>query len=241
MPVQSIIDNYTTQFSEMVHVAAQQNQSRLRASVQNKMLTGDDYAYDGIGRIVPRELESRVNPATFDDIEHNRRQLTRRDFAINLPIDEKDDLAVLLDPEREYAQACVRAMNQQIDKVIVDALFADIQTGRRFDTTETFAQDGGVTVDATAGLTYEKLLEIKENFIDANVGIDMNEGIVMGITGKEHTSLMQETELTSGDFTRQFAIERGQMINAVGMDIVLFAGSESSPVLDVTGSTRDCF
>jgi len=116
--------------------------------------------------------------------------------------------------------------------------FADVLTGRDFGTTVTYANDGGLTVDATAGLTYEKLLEIKQNFMDNDVGVDQGERIVIGHTGAEHTRLMRENEITSGDFSRNFVVEKGTILQAVGMDLVSFAANAASPIIPVASSQR---
>jgi hypothetical protein len=129
-------------------------------------------------------------------------------------------------------------MMRQYDKVAYDAAFADVLTGRDFETTVTATNDGVDTVNATAGFTYEKLLEIRQNFYDNDVGLDDNERIFLTITGKEHTALMGEQELISGDFTRDFVVEKGRITRAVGMELIPFAGGIASPILGVSGGVR---
>jgi hypothetical protein len=152
-----------------------------------------------------------------------------------------DVKGVLINPDSEYATACIRAMERVFDRVGVDALFANVETGRDFETSVSYATDGGFTVDATAGLTYEKLLEIQQNWIDADVGNDVPEQKVLGISGDEHTALMKETELISGDFSRQFVVDKGEIVSAAGLQIIKFAGNARVPVLSVSGGTRDNF
>lgn len=241
MPNQSIDNALIIQFSDLIHVRAQQIRARTRPFVQIKQMTGDIYAYDGLGIIEAQEIFGRIQKTEFSDIEHNRRKIARRRFTVTLPIDDMDVRGVLLNPEGEYAAACVRAMERVFDRVVVESMFADVSTGRDMDTTVTFANDGGLTVDATSGLTYDILLEIKQNFIDADVGNDIPEQIVMGVTGDEHTSLMKETELTSGDFSRQFVVDQGEIVKAAGISIIKFAANANNPILNVTAGVRDCF
>lgn len=238
--VASIDTALVTQFSDMVHAEAQQLQSRLKPYLMVKQMTGDVFAYDGLGRIDAREVSGRNAPASFDDITHTRRKIARKRYVINLPIDASDVRGALLDPQSEYAKHVAAGMMRQYDKVANDAAFASVLTGRDFGTTVTASTDGVLTVDATAGLTYEKMLEIKQNFINNDVGIDANERIFFAMTGKEHTALMSEVELVSGDYTRQFAVEKGNITNALGMDLVLFAASAPVPILDVAGGVRSC-
>lgn len=200
-------------------------------------MQGDDFAYDRLGDVDMREVVGRNAPATFDDIEHSRRKIARRRFVINLPIDASDVRGALQSPGQEYQKAVVKGAMRQMDRIIAGAAFSDVATGRNFENTVTFANDGGLTVDATAGLTYEKLLEIQENFIDTNVDGEL----FLTLTGKENTSLMKEEELTSGDYVRERSVDKGRMVMAAGLDLIHFAANETIPILDVTGGVRSCF
>lgn len=228
-----------TQFSANVHVQAQQHKSRLRDQVILKPMSGDLFAYDGLEAVEAREVNARHADATFDDIIHNRRKIARRRFIVNLPVDDSDVRGVMQDVTGEYAAACVRAMARRFDRVVVEAAFADVLTGRDFDTTVTFGSDGGNTVTATSGFTYEKLLEIKKFWTNNEVGVDLSEEFMMLITGTEEESLMLETELTSGDFTRSKPVDEGQMARAVGMKLIVYGADVAIPMLAVSGGVRD--
>lgn len=238
MAVQSIDNALITEFSDMVHHQAQQMQSRLKPYAKVQQMSGDLWAYDGLGRVEAREVLGRNAPATFDDITHNRRRIARRRFVINLPIDASDVRGALLNPESEYAKAVAAGMLRQYDRVMYQAAFADVLTGRDFGTTVTATNDGVVVVDATAGLTYEKLLEVRQNFYDRDVGTDDSEQIYLTIGGREHTNLLGEIELTSGDFGRQMPVDKGRIASALGMDLVLFASSVASPIIPASGGER---
>lgn len=236
--VDSIDKALTIEFSDMVHQEAQQMTSRLKPYAVIKQLSGDVFAYDGLGRVDAREVTGRNVAATFDDITHNRRKIGRKRYVVNLPIDASDVRGALMNPESEYAKAIAGAALRQYDRTLVDAAFAAVLTGRDFETSVTAANDGVVTVDATAGLTYEKLLEIQQNFIDADVGTEQNERLFFTITGDEHTSLMGEVELISGDYNRDFVVERGKIQQAVGLDLIHFADSVANPIIATSGGQR---
>jgi hypothetical protein len=57
-------------------------------------------------------------------------------------------------------------------------------------------------------------------------------------TGEEHTDLMGETELTSGDFVRSFSVEKGRMTMAAGFELKAFAANDLSPIIPVVSSQR---
>ena len=241
MPGESIDNALVIQFSDNVHVAAQQLRARLRSATRLIQMSGETFAYDGLGAIEATEVIGRFQPVVFSDADHTRRKIARRRFVLTLPIDAADVRSILINPQSDYAMACVRAMERVYDRVVVEALFASVLTGRDMGPSVTFANDGGQTVTATAGLTYEKLLEIRQNFMDKEVGNDVPEPFVFGISGDEMTALMKEIELVSGDFTRQFAIEGGDLVKAAGLELIVFGGGVTNPILSVLSGVRDCF
>lgn len=241
MPVDSIVARYKRQFSDQVHVAAQQMQSRLRPFAPIKPMDANDFAYDGLGAVEAHEVTGRNSPTVFSDITHNRRKLKARRFAVALPIDPKDSLEVVVDPTKDYAGAVARALNRKYDRVVYDAMFADVLTGQEFATTVSFATDGGLTIDMTSGVTYEKLREAARKFTNNEVGNEMEENFIMGITGDEEEDLFGESELTSGDFSRQYAVDKGRMVFASGFQIIKYGASVANPILGVTSGTRNCF
>jgi hypothetical protein len=52
---------------------------------------------------------------------------------------------------------------------------------------------------------------------------------------------MKETELISGDYSRQFVVDGGEIQRACGLNLVKFAGAISSPILNVAAGVRSCF
>lgn len=236
--VDSIDQSLIIEFSDLVHKVAQQKTSRLKPYAQIKQMSGDVFAYDGLGRVEAREVSGRNVAATFDDIQHNRRKIIRKRYVVNLPVDASDVRGALLNPESNYADAIANAAVRQYDRTIYDAAFASVLTGRDFETTVTAATDGVTTVDATGGLTYEKLLEIGENFMNEDVGVESDESIYLTITGAEHTALMKEVELTSSDYNRQYNVEKGKMTEAAGIKLIPFAASVPSPIIPVAGGER---
>lgn len=229
-----------TQFSDMVHIKAQQMKSRLRPYLTVKKMVGDNWAYDGLGIVEAQEVSGRINKTEFNSVDHLRRKVRRRRFVVTLPLDSSDVRAVLTNPQNDYAGACTRAIERVFDRVGIDAAFADIQYGRDFSSTNTFAQDGGLTIDATAGLVYEKMTEIKRKFVNNEVGNDMPEQFLFLISGDEEESLMKETQLTNSLYTRQVVVDKGEMTKALGFDIIKYGASVNNPLLSVASGVRSC-
>lgn len=220
------------EFSERVHVEAQQMLSRIKEKAEIRYFKGKDMAYDGLGTIEAVEANSRFAELDFADLEHKRRQILPKRYQCTLAIEGRDQMEALFNIQNAYEKHVAAAMVRQFDRVGIEALTADINTGENFQTAVTAAADGVVTVDATAGMTYDKLLEIDENFINQDLGIDMeNFRKCLAISGKEHTDLMKEIELVSGDYSRDFAVEKGRIQRAAGFDLIKYAAGAATPVL----------
>lgn len=231
---QALID----EFSAAVHVEAQQIQARMRKYTMQGAKSGDRWTYDGIGEVDAVEVIGRNAPVVFSDVEHKRRLIRRRRFMVALPIDAKDVRGMLMNPESNYAKVVRMAMERVYDRIVFEAAFADVLTGREYDQTLTFAQDGGLTVDATGGVTYDKLLEVNKNFVDNEVGNDMPVDKYLTLTGDEEEALMGEVELVSGDYSRQMAVDKGELQRGAGIDFVKYGANARNPMFPVSGAQR---
>lgn len=229
-----------TQFSDSVHIKAQQMKSRLRPYFGVRKMSGDVWAYDGLGIVEASEQNARIAPVVFNSVDHLRRKITRRRFVVTLPLDSSDVRAVLTNPQNDYSGACTRAIERVYDRVGIQAALASVYTGRDFSTTVTASTDGVLTIDATAGFTYEKLVEIRRKFVNNEVGNDMPEKFLLLVTGDEESAFLQETTLINTLFTSQYVVDKGEVAKAAGFDVIKFGASVTNPLLNVSSGTRNC-
>lgn len=242
MVMESVDNHLVRRFSDTMHVLHQQSKARLRPYVMERPFgKGETWAYDGIGTVTSKEKTGRNVPSTPDDIDHWRRKIAKREFVITLHIDESDLESRLSDPEGIYAQECLKEMERRYDRVCVEAMHATVYTGKEFETSVSFATDGGRTVDATAGNTITKLIEINKNFMDDEVGNDMPVKKCMSYTGDEYEDFLDIAELTSGDFSRQFALDKGEIVRVVGIDLIPYGAAVNDPIIPVSGGVRTNF
>lgn len=230
-----------TQFSNLLHTKAQQMQTRLMGRCQVIPITGENFAYDGVGMLEAKTNNSRNPLIDPQNPDYDRRKLTTDRVLVELIVDNRDVRRMFEDPSSKLVNECMYAIMRKADKIGITALHAPVYTGKDFSTTVTFASDGGQTVDATAGLTYAKLLEVKDNFKEKEVGLDMPEDLLFGCTEQEETAMLQLSQLTSRDFTAEYTVDKGKVARALGMDIILFGSGVDNPQLPVSSGTRDCF
>lgn len=240
----SISTATVTQFSDMVHVNAEQLKMRLQDVVVRKQVKGKDYAYETLDDLEAIEITSRHQKTQGQDITHGRRRIRMREFRATIYLDEKDEIETIIDPSKEYSQAVARALYRKHDAIALEAAFATVYTGEQFGTSVSFATDGGDTIDATGGATYEKLLECSTGFINDDIGTDMPEKKFIAITGDEDYDFKLETELMSGDFQRGWGAtkvgEDGTLQWINGFMVKHFAADAPVPMLSVASTTRDC-
>jgi len=232
-----------TEFNASLDVQEQQMNSRLLPFAKRKGIAGDDFAYDGINEVNSYRANGRNPNIQPTQASFTRRKMSRERVVVTLEVDARDVRGMLTDPSGDLARLCIAAVERETDRVIYDALFATVYTGRNFGTAVTYTNDGVASVDATGAMTYEILLALKANFIDAEVGLEGAVSVAIGISGDEHTDLMSELELTSADYTSQFAIEKGQIRQALGMTLVAFGAGASvtDPILETVGGERISF
>jgi len=231
------------EYSDTVIELARQKKSKLEMYCIHDTMTSDvkgipSYTAN-IDVTEKTALNQRIVPTQS---QQTRRKLTAKTYYIAMAYDLDAIGELKLDPSSYDVTYMLEAIARKKDKSIADSLYATVYEGEAMDSSVSFATDGGKTVDATSGLTYEKFLEITRNFNSVNIGLDNKEFIGLGITEQEHSDLMQELEFTSHDFTRLNAIDENGYERLNGYSLIKFASAETPyPILPVASSTRDCF
>lgn len=169
-----------------------------------------------------------IRTAIFDSVEYVSKDLMEE---------------TLRDPRANLQKAQIETMNRTLDYYGVRAMFDNVEVGPSEDdiTSISFAADEGMTIDMTGGATYEKLLEIKETLIDKEVINEGKESLWMSIDGKMHTQLLNQIELTSGDYTTEQNAQLGEINVAAGIKLIRFGSQSNTPILPVSGGIRTGF
>lgn len=231
------------EFSSQVDVAVQQMKPRLKPHVSMKKVTGRDATHEGMGTIEMVEIQARHQKTIGQDVASTRRRIRMREFRATVYLDKFDELATIIGPNSQYAKVLAAAAMRKFDSLVVEAALASVYTGRDMTTVVTAAADGVVTVDATSGLTREKVDEIQENFINNNVTTEQDDStpVLFLASGDEHTQLKGEVQFTSQDYVNDKPFATGRLKQVDGMNLILY-GHKASGIntLSVSGSTRRC-
>lgn len=185
-----------------------------------------------IGRLELQKVTGRNPLKQYTDASFDNRQFSTDRYTVSVLIDNKTDVDELIaDPTSDIYANINAAKERVIDRVIASTAIGAVLVGAPNGsiTSLSAALDGVKTVDATSGLTYEKVLEVTQNFINSDLDVSEIMGSMFGLTGKENTSLMGETEFINNDYISARPVEQGIMEQVGKYGIALFAGS-------VTGS-----
>lgn len=235
-------------FDAVVQHEFQQMTSKLYPYVKVQTLDAAQQTIDGLDSIEMKPTNGRYQPIVFDTINHTRRGVGRKEYAVDLPIDDKDARVILENQPVEYAKAIVAAAQRQIDRIIAGAFFADVQLWETqadgvsvpAATLLTWANDGGLVIDATAGLTYAKFVESKRKFVNNDVDLDENTFVFAG-TGDEMDALMNEDKFIRDSYTRQMVVDNGNLTRVNGVECKFFAANATIPVIGLdSDGYREC-
>lgn len=157
---------------------------------------------------------------------------------------------MIADPTSYLIQGLVYAKNRVIDRIIASAATGNVLIGQPDQAPQqrSAAQDGVLTVDATAGLDYDAIQKVTENFVNNELAIEDFRGALLAISGKENSSLMADEKFINNDYLNGASVNAGIINNAGIYKTALFAGSVAgginvtNPILPEASDagTRSC-
>lgn len=238
-------------FNQSLFELAQQSTSKLVGSgvVQFLPSKGKTNNMARIGRLELEEVEGRNPDKAYGDYALDNRQFTKKRFTRTVTIDSKYDInEILKDPTSDILKQLNNAKERVTDRVAIQAAIGAVLTGApdAAPVSTSAATDGVRTVDASSGMTYEKVQEITQNFINAELDYEMFRGSKLCISGKENTDLMGEVEFINNDYISGQIVGAGTVQNAGMYGVQLFAGSVNggvtvlNPILPEVSTLRSC-
>lgn len=222
-------------FIDSFHELAQQTKSKLISSGVVRFLPskGKTNNFARIGRLELQEVATRNPDKAIGDFALDNRQFTKRRFTRTIQIDALFDINELLkDPTSDILKQLNNAKERVIDRIAISAAVGSVLVGApdAAPTSITAANDGVVTIDATAGFVYATVRKITQNFINNDIQMSDFLGSVIAITGAENSQLMDEDKFINNDFITSRPVEDNVMKKTGTYGIVLFAGSESGGI-----------
>jgi hypothetical protein len=227
------IDEYKTlKFKEGIDILQSQKQSRLEMAVSVETDIMDRKAFDQLAD--DQELDERVGRNTdtpISEADHRRRWIYTRDFEKAYLVDREDQIRQLNDPINPYTRNFVSMANRRKDRLVIEAFDATAITGRNgtgtaaFDTAFSIAH-GGVN------MTTDKIKDAHQMLVQAE---NEDTELYMAISADQETALLNETEITSGDFNTQRVLVNGRLDTWYGFKFI------RTELLPLISTVRTCF
>ena len=194
---------YSQQYASAVELLSQQMAPRVASTFSPMTAVGKSATV--VNLIDAFEADERTG--LYDDIvfaepTHTRPWVYPRHFDKAVPFDSIEQMQMNANPTSEYVQGVVAALNRKMDDEAIRAFFDARNVGESGSTSDTFAAayQVGVSVGGnTSGLNVEKLQNAIQIFEENEVDLDM-EQLYCVISPKQKRNLMNEIEVTSGDF-----------------------------------------
>lgn len=213
--VQQFADNY-------LHVA-QQKVSRFEGSVTLEPgIVGMSKSINRLGKRAAQRRTARHGDTPINDQPHSTRYVDLFDWEDGDMIDDQDKIRLLVDPQSEYVNAMVAAMNRAKDDVIVQALGGNSR-----------ASTGNIALPAAqkiavggTGLTKAKMIQARKIFRANEADEENGEMLCMGYSSTALSDLLSDTTLTNTEVNTVLSLQAGQIKEAtlMGFRMIPFEG-----------------
>lgn len=209
--------------------------------LRNAVMT-DNYVGDGgrpvnqIGAVVAQKKTARHADTPLIETPHSARWVEPVDYEWADLIDQQDKLRLLADPQGPYAQNGAYAMGRAMDQEILEQALATSKTGAQGGSTEAFDTTNYQIAVGGTGLTVDKLRTAKRMLMAAKVNV-MREPLYIAITAQQHADLLNEPEVTSGDYNRTLVLVDGIVQRFMGFNFI-HVEDMSSYLLDGSSDQR---
>lgn len=142
----SIETHYINSFRKGVEHAFQQQESLFEPYVEVVSQNAEEQYYDRLGVADDMQRDQiRYGTNPMSEIEWDRRRSVLEDWDWGKAIDPKDLKRIAEDPTNDYTRAGVYAAKRKQDDIVLDGIFAPVQTGKSGQTTVSFVADGGTS------------------------------------------------------------------------------------------------
>lgn len=235
-------------YTETIRTVAQQTKPRFASRFPVQPLQTGEAFLDGVGVLSMYVDNSIFAEPRYQEPGFFRRKITTNRVIGSVFYDERQMRKLMLDNKIEglIKTELNNAANRAWDKTGFDAAFADVTYGLSNGSTSTitFANDGGRTITATGGFTYDDILDINAYFAKKEIGLEMGSKISFAITEQEQKDLKMQDNLINSLYPNSFSrIEGvGGFTKIENIDLITYGSDPDgySPLLSVTGGVRDC-
>lgn len=236
-------ESLVKQYSSNVLYLASQTMSKLRGTVLEETVNGEEKFWDQYGTVEMLERTVRFGDSPINVTPRDSRRLIPTAFETGEPVDSFDTVRSLNDPTSPIVLRHSQALARQFDRTIITAGLGTAITGRK--TITTVPLPGGQTVDVdnhdydsgsgNVGLTVGKLIAAKQ--IMGSQDVEMSPGSLHIVcTQTQISDLLTQEQITSIDYNNVKALVNGDVNTFMGFTFHRVTPS----LLPISGQNRSC-
>lgn len=211
----SITTGFVVEFKAGWEMAAQQQDSRLQATVTDVGgVTGTSFTHNQLAATEANDVTSRLGDTEWTDQQTSTRIVLMQDKDWSTPIDQFDLPKLLASPQGEYMQNGIAALNRKKDALIYSALLGTALTrdgeGEAYGTAAFDTANQAIVAGGTA-MTKAKLLAAKALFRKNEADEYNGEQLYMLFDSNMLEDVLADTTLTSSDFMAVQMLQSGAL------------------------------
>jgi hypothetical protein len=221
MASQNISTAFVKQYGSTIDMLLSLQGGRFTGKCLEESIQGEEKYFDQLGSVTANEVIDRYGDSPENDISHDRRRVTATPYDVGLMLDRFDKVQMLINPESEYVQRQVQALNRKRDIEFMKGLLGSAATGKNGTGTPATLAAANTVANASAGMTLAKLQAAKEQLESNNVNVDdpMNKPY-FAWTPKQKHELLADTTVTSADYNTVKALVSGDINTFYGFEFV---------------------
>lgn len=244
-----LTDLFQVQFSSLLRLKLQQQESKLRGRVMEGSHAGAKMAspVQFLGPTAMKTPQGRFAPKVYDEQDYSRRWVMPVDKENDQLVDNFDQLKTPIDPKSQLVARVAAAANRAFDDAIITAATATATIGtdsgslttEAWDTTD-FQIAGNFGASAAVGLTVAKLNEARR-ILEHYHALDDDKQITLVIGSQQHADLRNQALVTSSDFNSNGGVlVNGEVTKYMGMDVVVSERLQTITDKNSAANQRSC-
>lgn len=219
--LEQVETTFVNQYSTNVLYLASQEVSKLRGTVINETVQGEEKFWDQYGTVEVLERDVRFPESPINVTPRESRRLALFAFHSGEPLDSFDVVKTLNDPSGPIVRRHAEAFGRQYDRTIINALLGTARVGRQSLTEVVLPAGQKVAVDnhefdsgtGDVGLTVGKLIKTRDVLGNADVESDT---FHLAVSQRQLSNLLSEDKATSSDYAAIKALVNGEIDSFMG-------------------------
>jgi hypothetical protein len=205
---------FVQQFHDGFVAAAEQKESRFESRVVNRgTITGSSFTANDMGTIEMNAVTNRYGDTEWSIPDVGTRQALMSDYDLAVPVDQFDLPKLIANPQGDYLQRCLAAVQRKKDAVIYAAMVGSAL--RKTDESGSFAgvavPAGQAILNGGTGMTKAKIIQCKKLFRSNEADEHNGEELYFAYDAGMLEDILTDTQLTSADFMAVKMLQEGNI------------------------------